>query len=326
MQFGEFGAPRDVLKEAQVDVNASSMKAGDVHVQMVAASINPADMVDIAGWAQEATSFPAVGGNAGVAKVLAVGNNVKDIKVGDLVVPNQSGFGTWQQQNIAAAESVSVVPASISVEDAATISNAPSAAYRMLKDFADLKSGDVIIQNAANSSVGQAVIQMAKAQGIKTVNIVRKHDDKSYKDTVAHLKGLGADVVGTYEEVASLTKGLPAPKLALNAVGGASAFSIGRTLDANAAMVTYAGVANEPVHLPTGEMIFKNVQVQGFSLNEWSKNAPKEQRDAMVKDIAAMVEKKQLKTNIERHDFTKFTDALASVANRSNTGKVVVTM
>jgi trans-2-enoyl-CoA reductase len=44
----------------------------------------------------------------------------------------------------------------------------------MLKDFGNLQQGDVVIQNAANSAVGQAVIQIAKAWGYKTVNIIRQ--------------------------------------------------------------------------------------------------------------------------------------------------------
>jgi trans-2-enoyl-CoA reductase len=43
----------------------------------------------------------------------------------------------------------------------------------MLRDFVDLKLGDVIVQNSANSGVGQAVIQLANAWGLKTVNIIR---------------------------------------------------------------------------------------------------------------------------------------------------------
>ena len=34
-------------------------------------------------------------------------------------------------------------------------------------------SGDCVIQNGANSGVGQAVIQVAAAWGIKTINIIR---------------------------------------------------------------------------------------------------------------------------------------------------------
>jgi NADPH:quinone reductase-like Zn-dependent oxidoreductase len=33
--------------------------------------------------------------------------------------------------------------------------------------------GDVIIQNGANSAVGQSVIQLARLRGVKTINVVR---------------------------------------------------------------------------------------------------------------------------------------------------------
>ena len=43
----------------------------------------------------------------------------------------------------------------------------------MLKDFARLEEGDYVLQNGANSQVGLAVIQLAKAWGLKTINFVR---------------------------------------------------------------------------------------------------------------------------------------------------------
>lgn len=43
----------------------------------------------------------------------------------------------------------------------------------MLLDFVTLSPGDVIIQNGANSGVGEAVIQLSKLWGFKTFNVVR---------------------------------------------------------------------------------------------------------------------------------------------------------
>ena len=43
----------------------------------------------------------------------------------------------------------------------------------MLSDFRNLSAGDFVIQNGANSAVGQAVIQIAAARGLRTINIVR---------------------------------------------------------------------------------------------------------------------------------------------------------
>lgn len=40
----------------------------------------------------------------------------------------------------------------------ATLLATPPTAYRLLTDFVELKKGDVIVQNAANSAVGKYVI------------------------------------------------------------------------------------------------------------------------------------------------------------------------
>ena len=47
-------------------------------------------------------------------------------------------------------------------------------AWRLLHDYVDLNRGDWLIQNAANSAVGVAVIQIARELGFETVNMVRR--------------------------------------------------------------------------------------------------------------------------------------------------------
>ncbi len=72
------------------------------------------------------------------------------------------------------ADQVLKVPNDIDPEYAACLAVNPSTALRLLKDFAALKPGDVLIQNGANSMVGQCVIQLAKLHGIRTINVLRK--------------------------------------------------------------------------------------------------------------------------------------------------------
>jgi mitochondrial enoyl-[acyl-carrier protein] reductase / trans-2-enoyl-CoA reductase len=43
----------------------------------------------------------------------------------------------------------------------------------MLLDFVNMEPGDWVVQNGANSGVGQNVIQLARLRGLKTVNIIR---------------------------------------------------------------------------------------------------------------------------------------------------------
>ena len=56
-----------------------------------------------------------------------------------------------------------------------------------------------IIQNGANSAVGQAVIEIAKAMKVVTVNIVR--DRPNIEDLKNELRNLGADYVFTEQEL-----------------------------------------------------------------------------------------------------------------------------
>ena len=45
--------------------------------------------------------------------------------------------------------------------------------FTSLWEMFDTQLGDCIIQNGANSGVGQSVIQQARVMGVKTINIVR---------------------------------------------------------------------------------------------------------------------------------------------------------
>ncbi len=92
-----------------------------------------------------------------------------------------------------------------------------------------------MIQNAANSGVGRAVIQLCKSMGVKTINVVRNRPDIGELKT--ELIDLGADFVLTQEELATAKtrewlQSDPAVKisLGLNCVGGRAATEMARSL------------------------------------------------------------------------------------------------
>ena len=65
----------------------------------------------------------------------------------------------------------------------------PPTASLLLSEFVDLKPGDWVIQNAANSGVGSYLIQLAKLRGFKTINVVRR------ESAVAAVEAEGGDLV-----------------------------------------------------------------------------------------------------------------------------------
>lgn len=86
------------------------------------------------------------------------------------------------------------VPEGLSAESCSVLLNSAGIAYRLLTDFVSLKSGDVVLQNDASSTVGLAVIELCKARGIKTVNVV-KDCGKGKNDLCQPANQAGGDVV-----------------------------------------------------------------------------------------------------------------------------------
>nr|XP_034976154.1 enoyl-[acyl-carrier-protein] reductase, mitochondrial isoform X2 [Zootoca vivipara] len=227
---------------------------------MIAAPINPSDINMIQGTYATLPDLPAVGGNEGVGQVIEAGSRVTSLKPGDLVIPADAGLGTWRTEAI---------------------------------------FGDSVIQNAANSGVGQAVIQIAAAKGFKTINVVR--DRPNLQELVDRLKSLGADHVITEEmlrkpELKELFKKIPRPILALNGVGGKSATELLRHLQHKGTMVTYGGMSKQPITAPVSALIFKDVKLRGFWMTQWKRdNAQnKEKLRGMIEDLCELIRKGQL--------------------------------
>lgn len=168
----------------------------------MAAPINPADINTIQGVYPIKPTLPAIPGNEGVAEIIAVGDDVKKLKIGDWVIPVKNAWGTWRTHALCSENELQKITSGLDVVSAATMSINPCTAYRMLKDFVELEPGDVVIQNGANSACGQSVIQLCKYWGLRSVNIVRNRENLD--ELKKNLSQLGADYVFTEEELGGL--------------------------------------------------------------------------------------------------------------------------
>lgn len=233
----------------------------------------------------------AVGGNEGAFEVIATGSGVKNLSKGDWVVMKKTGQGTWrthaqldESQLIKIENKEGLTPLQIS-----TVSVNPVTAYRMIKDFCQwdwMRSGEEwLIQNGANSGVGRAAIQLAREWGIKTLNVVRER--KTPEETEALKKemlDLGGTAVVTEAELLSgefrnmvnefTRQGKEPIRLALNCVGGKNATALAKTLAPGSHMVTYGAMSKQPVALPSGLLIFKNLVFEGFWVSKWGDKHP----------------------------------------------------
>src|SRR6187399_2620123 len=138
----------------------------EVIVEMRAAPINPADLNQIEGKYPIRAELPATPGFEGAGVVVELGENVKKISVGaHVILPHN--FGTWREAGAVKATDLMVVPNEIDLAQAAMLKINPLTAWRLLHGYVQLERGDWLIQNAANSAAGRAVIQISHKLGYK---------------------------------------------------------------------------------------------------------------------------------------------------------------
>ena len=289
----EFGQPLDVLRLE--NVQQAEPQIGEVRVRLLAATINPSDYGMIGGSYGRLRELPAVAGREGVGVVEAIGRGVTSVGVGARVRFPEAG--AWQETACMAAADVLLVPADVPIEQAAFSFINPPTAYCLLQKMVDLAPGSWVLQNAGNSAVGLAVIQMAKAMGFKTISQVRR------EELIAPLKALGADHVviegsGWAKQVNELTGGEPI-QLALNSIGGASASDQIKALGEGGTQVTFGAMVADLVRFPTRFLIFNDVRLVGFWWDQWSQKAGAQGLNQVMSAVYAMMRDGSLKLPVE---------------------------
>jgi mitochondrial enoyl-[acyl-carrier protein] reductase / trans-2-enoyl-CoA reductase len=294
---------------------------GEILLEMLAAPVNPADLNVIEGKYGELPALPAIIGNEGVGRLIELGVGTNGFSEGDLVLPMRRG--TWTQFMLADAATAVRLPPKMNAFQAAMLTINPVSAWGMLESFVRLQKGDWVVQNAANSAVGRCVIQIARSRGWKTLNVVRR------SDVIEDLKALGADEVvlegGDLGEISTELCGAHRPRLGLNAVGGASALNVANALSDFGVLVTYGAMARQPLKIPNGLLIFRNLEFKGFWASRWLRSLPPARATKMWDRLASLSVRGKLRVPIHRvFPLPDLLSAVQEAASEKRNGKVLL--
>lgn len=313
------GKPTEVLRLEEQALPA--VGPDEALVRLSAAPINPADLNAIEGKYPVRPELPATPGFEGAGVVEEIGDAVRNLSPGaQVILPHD--LGTWREAGVVKADRLVVVPNDITPEQAAMLKINPITAWRMLHDFVPLQKDDWVIQNAANSAAGRAVIQIARELGYRTVNVVRR------PELIDELRAEGGDVVlldddALRDAVAEATGRAPI-RLALNAVGGESALRLAKIVAPEATIVTFGAMSLKPLTMPNGLLIFKNLRFTGFWVNKWYEQATAAERDETFQRLFDLAQRGLLQTKIERtYSLGDFAAAVARAAEGRRAGKIL---
>jgi NADPH:quinone reductase-like Zn-dependent oxidoreductase len=320
VQFAEFGAPHDVA--SCVDLPDLALAGDDdVLVDIAAFPINPADLLTISGSYAMRPPLPYVPGAEAVGHVREVGAGVDTIEPGDRVI--MLSRENWAQQKLVQANQVIKVPKDVSVHQLAMLKVNPATALLMLENYVDLASGDWVMQDAANSGVGTCLIRLARARGIKTINIVRR------EDLEAPLKARGADVVlvdgpDLAERVSEATGGT-GPKLAIDAIGGDICQRLADSLADGGTIVSYGMLSGEPCAISPNQIVFNSITLTGFWLAKEFGRRSVDDLTALYGRLADLIASGEINVDVEAsYPIEQIREALAHAARPGRNGKIVV--
>jgi NADPH:quinone reductase-like Zn-dependent oxidoreductase len=316
-----YGAPADAVRCVE-SPDPGAPAPGEVVFDVLAFPINPADLSMCRGTYRLRPPLPAGIGAECVGRVTAVGDGVALVEAGDLVINLQRE--NWTQRRRVAADDVIPVPPGLDRLQAAMLRINPPTARLLLTDLVELRPGDWIIQNVANSAVGRFVIRLARGRGVRTVNVVRR------EALGAELAPLGADVCvvdgpDLADRVQAATSGASI-RLGLDAVSGQATARISTCVGERGVVCNYGSMSGEDPVMPRSKLIGEGQSLVGFILGRALAPRSRAQVRAIYAELAEQVRAGLLTAPVEQiYPIEEIRAAVAHAEQGGRRGKILVT-
>lgn len=222
--FDEFGGPEVITPRI---LPVPEIADDEVLLKVWSAGVGVWDALQREGaLVPEGAAFPIVPGAEGAGTVAAVGGQVTDVAVGDLVYVygrRRPKGGFYAEYAATKAQYVAKLPAGVPVEHAGAMPATSLTALSGL-DVLGLPAGEWVLIFGASGGQGHLAVQLAKRQGLSVIAVA------SGAEGVALVTRLGADLsVDGHGDVVEVLARIR--DVAPDGVGGILAMAGGETLD-----------------------------------------------------------------------------------------------
>ncbi len=271
--------------------------AGEVLVQIKAASLNFPDLLIVQNKYQMKPTLPFVPGSEYAGVVQAVGAGVRNLVVGQHVAC-LSGTGGFATHALAPAKLCMPLPEGFSFVDAAAFIMIYATSHHALVDRAQLRAGETVLVLGAAGGVGTSAIQIAKTMGARVIAAA------STDEKCALCKAEGADDTINYstanlrEAIKTLTQG-KGPDVIYDPVGGDFAEAAFRSIAWRGRYLVVGFAAGPIPSLPLNLALLKGASIVGVFWGDFSRREP-QANAAMMGELAQWYASGKIKPVIDR--------------------------
>ena len=234
----ELGGPEVMVAAERDDLKAGP---GQLLVRVAAAGVNFMDIYQRTGIGNYKTPTPYTPGGEGAGTVLAVGQGVTDVAVGDQVAWAGSP-GSYAEQVVMPAQNAVPVPNGIDLKVAAAVMLQGMTAHYLCNSTFPVAEGNITVVHAAAGGVGLLLTQMIKRRGGVVVATT------STREKAALAQRAGADHVTTYDEFAEAVRRVSGERgadVVFDSVGKATFDASLSALRPRGMMVLYGGSSGQ---------------------------------------------------------------------------------
>ena len=297
-------------------------KAGEVLIEIKAASLNFPDLLIVQNKYQMKPPLPFVPGSEYAGVVQAVGEGVTHLKVGQSVAC-LSGTGGFATHTLAPAALCMPLPPGFPFVDAAAFIMIYATSHHALVDRAQLKAGETVLVLGAAGGVGTSAIQIAKALGARVIAAA------STDEKCELCRAIGADDTINYstqdlrEALKALTGG-KGPDVIYDPVGGDLAEPAFRSIAWRGRYLVVGFAAGTIPALPLNLTLLKGASIVGVFWGGFAKNEPQANAAAMA-ELAQWYAQGKIKPVIDRTmPMAELKAAYAHMGSRGVKGKLVM--
>jgi NADPH2:quinone reductase len=297
---------------------------GQVALEVAAAGVNFADILMITGKYQERPLPPFTPGLEVAGRVSATGPGVTRVKSGDRVLAmlDHGGFA----ENVVAKESdVFRIPDSMDFAEAAGFAIAYGTSHSALAWRAALEPGELLLVLGAAGGVGLTAVEIGKAMGARVIACA------GGAEKLEIAKAHGADYLIDYRteniraRVREIADGAGAD-VVYDPVGGESFDASLRAINWSARIVVVGFASGKVPQIPANILLVKNLAVHGLYWGSYRRYRA-DRLPAAFEQMFGWWREGKLKPFVSaRLDLAEAKRALAQLAERRATGKVVLTM
>lgn len=266
-QFSRTGGP-DVLEF----VTEPTPVPGDdeVLIRVKAIGVNRSDELYRTGTYVIQPTFPARFGSEAAGVVEALGKNVTDLAIGDLVntVPS-FWLGTvaiYGEAVAVPAHAVVKQPDNLTATQAAALWVMFLTPYGALIEDAQLKAGEPVLISAASSSTALGAIQIANLVGAVPIALTRTNAKRQQLLDAGAKHVVAYNEVDLVEEIMKITDGKGA-RVAFDSVGGRLLPELAKALPWKGTIYSYGALDGETTTLPVmARIIGQMLTIKGWAI------------------------------------------------------------